>query len=66
MQHLSPTHQQLAELFKTSTELPIDAHLRIVTAAQAFCDESVSKTLNLPADATVDDIKRIYMQAFAL
>lgn len=39
-------------------------HLAMVQALQQFCDESISKTVNLPSNATTDEIAEIYMQAY--
>ena len=43
-----------------------DAHLKMVAAVQPFVSGAVSKTINLPNDATVEDIKRIYVDAWKL
>jgi ribonucleoside-diphosphate reductase alpha chain len=36
------------------------AHIRMMAAAQPFLSGAISKTVNLPNDATVDDVRRIY------
>jgi ribonucleoside-diphosphate reductase alpha chain len=33
---------------------------------QKFVDNAVSKTVNLPTDATVEDVKQVYMLAYKL
>ncbi|MBD3409163.1 MAG: vitamin B12-dependent ribonucleotide reductase [Ignavibacteriales bacterium] len=42
------------------------AHVRILAAAQPFVSGSISKTINLPNQADVDDVKDIYMQSWKL
>jgi ribonucleoside-diphosphate reductase alpha chain len=37
------------------------AHIRMMAAAQPFISGAISKTINLPNEATVDDIKSCYM-----
>jgi ribonucleoside-diphosphate reductase alpha chain len=46
--------------------LPAMAHLRMMAAAQPFLSGAISKTVNLPNEATVDDISEIYFQAWKL
>ncbi|MDQ7005951.1 MAG: vitamin B12-dependent ribonucleotide reductase [Acidobacteriota bacterium] len=41
-------------------------HLRMMAAAQPFLSGAISKTVNMPADATVDDVERAYMEAWRL
>ena len=46
--------------------LDADAHLRIVAAAQPFVSGGVSKTVNLPESASVQQIQEIYSRAAKL
>src|SRR5208283_3073946 len=41
-------------------------HLRMMAAAQPFISGAISKTVNLPNNATVDDIAESYLQAWKL
>jgi ribonucleoside-diphosphate reductase alpha chain len=43
-----------------------EAHVRMVAAVQPFLSGGVSKTVNLPASSTVDDVDRIYHMAHHL
>ena len=43
-----------------------ESHVRMVAALQPHISGGISKTVNLPADATVDDIKNIYHLAWEL
>ncbi len=40
-------------------------HVLMVAAVQPFLSGAISKTINLPADATVKDIERVYMAAWS-
>jgi ribonucleoside-diphosphate reductase alpha chain len=42
------------------------SHLRMMAAAQQFLSGAISKTVNLPNDATVKDIEDIYYQGWKL
>ena len=41
-------------------------HLKMVAAVQPFISGAISKTVNLPNDATVDDIEEAYLDAWRL
>jgi len=41
-------------------------HVRMMAAAQPFISGAISKTCNLPNEATVDDIKEAYMRSWDL
>lgn len=42
------------------------AHIRMMAAAQPFLSGAISKTVNLPKDATVDDVRSIYEEGWKL
>ena len=54
------------ELFVTAHDISPDWHMRMQAAFQRHCDSSISKTINFPHDATVDDVRRIYELAVDL
>ena len=42
------------------------AHIRMMAAAQPFISGAISKTINMPHSATVDDIRDAYMKSWKL
>ncbi|MFN3690432.1 MAG: vitamin B12-dependent ribonucleotide reductase, partial [Fimbriimonadales bacterium] len=42
------------------------AHVKMMAAVQPFLSGAISKTVNMPHDATPEDIEQIYMQAWKL
>jgi len=42
------------------------AHLKMMGAAQPFISGAISKTVNMPADSTVEDIREAYTQAWKM
>jgi len=58
--------QKLANILLTAHEISIESHVRIQAAFQEYTDNAVSKTVNLPANATVEDVDKVYKLAFEL
>ncbi len=42
------------------------AHIKMMAAVQPFLSGAISKTVNLPSDATVDDVQRMYEEGWRL
>ena len=42
------------------------AHLKMMSAVQPFVSGAISKTVNLPSEATVEDVKNVYTQGWKL
>ncbi len=53
-------------LFVTAHDISPEYHVRMQAAFQKRCDNSISKTINLPASATVEDVRNIFMLAYDL
>src|SRR5260221_5269679 len=52
--------EDVKKIFGTAHEIHPDWHVKMQAAFQKYTDNAVSKTINLPHDATVDDIKKAY------
>ena len=52
--------------FKGERSLNYLAHLRMMAAAQPFLSGAISKTVNMPEAATVDDIMNTYVEGWRL
>ncbi|MBN9471834.1 MAG: vitamin B12-dependent ribonucleotide reductase [Bosea sp.] len=46
--------------------LSVDSHIRMMAAAQPFISGAISKTINMPNDATVEDCKSAYLLSWKL
>ena len=46
--------------------LSVESHIRMLAAAQPFITGAISKTINMPNDATVEDCKDAYMMSWRL
>ena len=44
--------------------IAVNAHIRMMAAAQPFVTGAISKTINMPAEASVEDVKNAYLLAW--
>lgn len=54
------------EVFRTSMDIKADWHVKMQAAFQEHTDNAVSKTINLPNSAKMQDIKDIYFLSYKL
>jgi len=60
-----PEHWQ--EIFRTAQDIAPEEHIKMQGALQASgVDSSISKTINLPSEATKDDVRLAYLLGFDL
>ena len=58
--------KHLREIFITSDAVPYDCHVKMQATFQQYVDSGISKTINLPNEATESDIAQAYDQAWEL
>ncbi|MDY7010484.1 MAG: adenosylcobalamin-dependent ribonucleoside-diphosphate reductase [Planctomycetota bacterium] len=52
------------EVFVTAHEIPPARHVQMQSAFQKYIDGAISKTINLPADATAGDVDKVFRRAW--
>ena len=69
--HLKPEHLPVFDCAnpcgkKGKRYLSVESHIRMMAASQPFISGAISKTINMPNDATVEDCKQSYMLSWKL
>lgn len=54
------------EIWETAYQVSPTDHIKVQAAVQEYIDQSISKTVNFPTEATVEDVERAYMLAWEL
>ena len=62
--HVKGMPENLAGLFVTAHEIDPKWHVKVQAAFQKHVDNAVSKTVNLPFEATIEDVSEIYRMAY--
>ncbi len=63
---LKPEHYEVFDCAMGARALKPMGHVRMMAACQPFLSGAISKTVNLPESATVEEIEDIYLQSWKL
>lgn len=66
VQSLSEIPQELADTFVVAGDIAPKDHVRMAAAFQKFTDNGISKTINFPNEATVEDVREAYNLSYEL
>ncbi len=63
---LRPEHYEVFDCAMGERSISPMGHVRMMAAVQPFLSGSISKTVNMPENATVDDVEQIYFEGWKL
>src|SRR5262249_1538033 len=65
-QDIAAVPESVRHTFVVSADITVEEHIRMQAAMQAFVDNAISKTVNAPTEATVEDVEKAYMLGWRL
>ncbi|HHY47376.1 MAG TPA: TSCPD domain-containing protein [Firmicutes bacterium] len=66
VQRIKEVPEDVKALFRTAQEISPERHVKMQAAFQKYVTSSISKTINMPASATKEDVAKMYMLAWKL
>jgi ribonucleoside-diphosphate reductase alpha chain len=66
VQKIDKVPEDVKKIFVTALDIEPEWHVRMQAAFQKYTDNAVSKTVNMPYEATVDDVRKVFELAWKL
>jgi ribonucleoside-diphosphate reductase alpha chain len=66
VQEIGGVPDDVKKVFVTALDIKPEWHVKMQAAFQKYTDNAVSKTVNLPSDAAVEDVEKVFWLAYRL
>jgi len=66
IQGIKEIPSDVRRVFVTALDIAPEWHVKMQAAFQKYTDNAVAKTVNLPNEATLEDVKRVFLLAYKL
>jgi len=66
VQKIERAPEDVKRLFVTALDIEPEWHVRMQAAFQKYTDNAVSKTVNLPSEASVEDVRKVFELAWKM
>ena len=63
---IEPEHRDVFACSLGENAISASGHVKMMAAVQPFLSGAISKTVNMPAESTIDDVERLFMDAWRL
>jgi ribonucleoside-diphosphate reductase alpha chain len=64
--HLKPEHYAVFDTAMGAEPIHYMGHVRMMAAAQPFISGAISKTVNMPEEATVEEVEQLFIESWKL
>ncbi|MGB9677894.1 MAG: adenosylcobalamin-dependent ribonucleoside-diphosphate reductase, partial [Candidatus Ratteibacteria bacterium] len=66
LKNVNGVPEEYKKIFLTALDIPAIVHLKMESIFQKYTDNAVSKTVNLPFEATIEDVKEIFINGWKM
>ncbi len=66
IQHIPEVPEDIKRIFVTAQDISPEWHIRMQAAFQKYVDNAISKTINFPSDASLQDVAQGFLFAYKL
>ena len=66
VQKIEEAPEDIKRIFVTALDIKPEWHVKMQAAFQKYTDNAVSKTVNLPQNATAEDVEKVFWMAYKL